>query len=167
MASGEETLLITFGQTGTDCPDTLSLIDENDPFLVFPNSASINPGNDLSVFDTVGGGTQYFFSGTYDLDAWNCHPTMTGTKGLLWELLPIEIFPNPFSESFEIQIPEMILVQHLTFELFDLNGKLVEKSILKEGKNIGLGKNLVPGFFFYKITDELENTRYSGKILKE
>jgi hypothetical protein len=76
---GEETLLFTFKRTG-DCPDTLYLIDnENDPFAHLPNSLSTNPGNDLSVVDF--GSSElglFFYTGNYDLCAWNCVSGLNG-----------------------------------------------------------------------------------------
>jgi hypothetical protein len=74
-----ETLLFTFNRVGA-CPDTLHLIDVNDPFEpnnippTFQNSANSNPGNDLSVVDFGVVPTAFYnYSGNYALSAWSCH----------------------------------------------------------------------------------------------
>lgn len=73
LAQQQETLLFTFTKRDQACPDTLYLIDQDDPMSKIPNSANANAGNDLSVLDPV---TQqiYNYTGNYMPDAWNCHP---------------------------------------------------------------------------------------------
>ncbi len=73
LFAGKETLLFTFGKKSADCPDKLCLIENDDPFNRFPNSANSNPGNDLSIMD-AGVRATYYFTSNYSPDAWNCHP---------------------------------------------------------------------------------------------
>lgn len=70
--AGQETLLFTFNGNGT-CPDSIYLIDNaTDLFNVLPNSMYSNPGNELTVFDPVGG-ANYSYSHNYAPSAWSCH----------------------------------------------------------------------------------------------
>lgn len=80
LQAGEETLLFTFAEKKGACLDALYLIEEGDPFMVFPNSAHANPGNEISLFD-VGARSMYHFSTVYARDAWNCHPGKLVAQG--------------------------------------------------------------------------------------
>ena len=73
LQQGEETLLFTFKKRDGVCPEFLSLITNDDPMALFPNSAHANAGNDLSIMDPR---TQKVssFSRVYMKDAWNCNP---------------------------------------------------------------------------------------------
>ena len=75
-----ETLLFTFKKREEACPAFLSLINNDDPLAIFPNSANANAGNDLSVMDprTM---QVYNFSRNYMPKAWNCHPGETVALG--------------------------------------------------------------------------------------
>lgn len=72
--AGEETLLFTFANKATECPEKLYLMTNEDPFNQLPNSLNSNPGNDISVLDPGNEKTVYFFSKVYAPEAWNCHP---------------------------------------------------------------------------------------------
>lgn len=80
LQAGEETLLFTFSPKNGDCPKELYLIEEGDPFMVFPNSANANPGNEISIFD-VNTRSLYHYVGNYAPEAWNCHPGKTVKQG--------------------------------------------------------------------------------------
>ncbi|MCC6727491.1 MAG: T9SS type A sorting domain-containing protein [Saprospiraceae bacterium] len=69
LQNGQETLLFTFKGDGT-CPDSIYLIDNNDPFIA-PNSTGSNPGNEITIFDPQGG--LYEYSGNYAPSAWSCY----------------------------------------------------------------------------------------------
>ena len=77
----EETLLFTFSNKSPDCPESLYLMPNNDPFNVMPNSMNSNPGNDISVLDPGNGKSVYFFSKIYAPEAWDCHPGKTVEQG--------------------------------------------------------------------------------------
>ncbi len=72
IQAGEETLLFTFSAADGQCPDELYLIEEGDPFMVFPNSANANPGNEISIFD-IETQTIYQYTENYAPQAWDCH----------------------------------------------------------------------------------------------
>ncbi|MCF8247780.1 MAG: hypothetical protein K9J37_22005 [Saprospiraceae bacterium] len=72
--AGDETLLFTFANKTPDCPESLYLMTNEDPFNHLPNSMNSNPGNDISVLDPGNEKTVYFFSKVYAPDAWDCHP---------------------------------------------------------------------------------------------
>ncbi|MEO1259908.1 MAG: hypothetical protein AAFZ15_14035 [Bacteroidota bacterium] len=69
----QETLLFTFKPRDGNCPEFLSLINNDDPLAIYPNSANSNAGNDLSVMDprTM---KMYNFARNYMPEAWNCKP---------------------------------------------------------------------------------------------
>lgn len=69
----QETLLFTFKKKQEACPAFLSLINNNDPMAIYPNSANSNAGNDLSVMDPLTMQV-YGFARNYMPEAWNCHP---------------------------------------------------------------------------------------------
>ncbi|MBI1224310.1 MAG: hypothetical protein GC192_03655 [Bacteroidetes bacterium] len=79
--AGEETLLFTFANKLPDCPETLYLMTNEDPFNHLPNSMNSNPGNDISVLDPGNEKTVYFFSRVYAPDAWDCHPDRQVKQG--------------------------------------------------------------------------------------
>lgn len=79
--AGEETLLFTFMNKMPDCPDTLYLMSNEDPFNQLPNSLNSNPGNDISVLDPGNEKTTYFFSKVYAPEAWNCNPGQMVEQG--------------------------------------------------------------------------------------
>lgn len=72
--AGEETLLFTFANKSGECPESLYLMTNEDPFNQLPNSLNSNPGNDISVLDPGNQQTVYFFSNVYSPEAWDCHP---------------------------------------------------------------------------------------------
>jgi hypothetical protein len=166
LEPSEASPLFTFPKLG-DCPDTLSIIDENDPFMVVPNSAGVNPGNSLAIFDVGAGGQQYFYSGNYDLEGWNCNPATTSIVELNSDLPTLEVFPNPFNETFEVHFSEEFSQQNLQLELFDLSGKEILKTTLSKDGNNKIGKDLRKGFYIYKIQNEKGEDLYSGKIYKK
>ncbi len=80
LQQGEETLLFTFKPREGACPGFLSLINNDDPLALYPNSAHANAGNDLSIMDPR---TQkvYNYSRNYMPEAWNCNPGEVVTLG--------------------------------------------------------------------------------------
>ncbi len=77
---GHETLLFTFmANENLPCPDSLYLFSNNDPFSAYYpdstpniNSAGSNPGNEITVFDSVTADV-YQYAGNYAPSAWSCH----------------------------------------------------------------------------------------------
>ncbi len=80
LQQGEETLLFSFTKRNEACPESLALITLDDPMGKFPNSASANPGNDLSIMDPASQKV-YNFSSVYMPEAWNCNPGQTVALG--------------------------------------------------------------------------------------
>lgn len=76
LVPDQETLLFTFKPRDGECPEFLSLITNDDPLAIYPNSVSANAGNDLSVMDPKTMKT-FGFSRNYMPEAWNCHPGKT------------------------------------------------------------------------------------------
>lgn len=81
LSAGEETLLFTFANKSTTCPETLYLMENDDPFNDMPNSANSNPGNDISILDPGQNKSVYHFSQVYQPEAWNCNPGKGTAQG--------------------------------------------------------------------------------------
>lgn len=79
--AGEETLFFTFSSKTGECPESLYLMANNDPFNNLPNSMNSNPGNDISVLDPNNNKSVYYFSQVYAPEAWDCHPGKTVEQG--------------------------------------------------------------------------------------
>ncbi len=72
-SSTAPTLLFTFKKLSSVCPDELYLIENGvDPLDQLPNSVNINPGNELTVFDS-GNGFIYSYGENYAPYAWDCN----------------------------------------------------------------------------------------------
>lgn len=77
------------------------------------------------------------------------------------------VFPNPTNDELQLNIKtsSALNFQHLGYQLYDINGKLIEnKNISSEKTNI-IVKNLLPSTYFIKVTDN-EKELKTFKIIK-
>jgi hypothetical protein len=70
----------------------------------------------------------------------------------------IKTYPNPFSESFSVEFEfTQNLVPDASIQVFDLNGRLLEKVAINEKKgSVVLGKNYPQGNYFVKLSNGAE-----------
>lgn len=74
-------------------------------------------------------------------------------------------FPEPFKDETTIQLKfDENLVKILKIRIFDIQGKLVSE-LMFNSKTLKIGKDLLPGLYFYKITGE-NYVPHAGKMVK-
>ena len=115
--------------------------------------------NGTSTFEqTIGGGNLKVHGGL------NCgnSPIVNNTNGpttnkntveesIVLEKPEITIWPNPSNSEFNLEISNKLENQDINIEIFDQNGRLIQKSTsVNEKLNFGL--NLQSGLYFIKIT---------------
>ncbi|MFV0467448.1 MAG: LamG-like jellyroll fold domain-containing protein [Dysgonomonas sp.] len=89
---------------------------------------------------------------------WSLHLGIEDTDGIN----KINIYPNPFSTSFNLSFPENEPIRSL--EILDLNGKLVWKRA-SLGNNTDLSPAIASGIYFIKI-QTVSGNAYFSKIIK-
>ncbi len=169
LGSAEEVLILTIRtEEGTTCPDTLHLIDSEDPFAKNPNSLNTNPGNDLQMVDLGNRNAIYQYSENYASNAWNCN----SSENLSTSLLDIEskkvikVFPNPFKEQLVFELIEKAQVSNLHIQLYDNFGRLLRAEPLV-GNHLRVEVNPETALYFYQIIDLDQNKMIeSGKLIK-
>lgn len=88
---------------------------------------------------------------------------VTGTENVLDEAVNIQVFPNPFHDVATFKI-EGKTYENINFELYDLSGKLVQRSMVHQQNSFEVHRNnLNNGLYIYRIeaNGKLLNT---GKI---
>ena len=79
----------------------------------------------------------------------------------------LSAYPNPFTNSTTIDISKFKINGDISCELFDISGKLVEKTTsIQQDKIIIEKKSLSTGTYFFKITDS-KKLIGTGKIIIE
>jgi hypothetical protein len=77
------------------------------------------------------------------------------------KLNAVAVFPNPFTSSFTLQIPD--LTNFATVSIFTTDGKLVQQFTTSESKsNVSFEGDA--GLYYYQI--ELNGNQYAGKLIK-
>ena len=115
-----------------------------------------------------GAGTAVF---TIPYDTSNCSYAINVTQidgiSINIDALNVNVFPNPSSESITIEVVGFNK-ENLTVELFDLVGRLIEKSTLNAGATHTLldTRRLNAGNYFVKISGETTSTTKQVLIFK-
>lgn len=167
----DETLILTFS-SDNDCPTSLYLIEEDDPFVaVSPNSLNTNPGNDLQMVDIGQGAAIYHYQGNYDLDGWNCNAAVVDSLTTSLEDIKqremIKVYPNPFVDQiiFEAKIDGKR--PNLQVKISDNIGRLIHKQIMTTDQ---LQINIQPenALYFYEVIDlDKMELLESGKLFNK
>jgi len=91
----------------------------------------------------------------------------TGVNDKTIEQVKVNVFPNPASDLIAVQVLDLVK-DNMTVELYDISGKLVDKTILYQGSTIVYFDitKLYSGQYFINITDN-NGGRISRKILIE
>jgi hypothetical protein len=78
----------------------------------------------------------------------------------------VSVFPNPASDLIAIQIKDLVK-ENCSVELFDITGKLVDKTMLYQGSTIVYfdTKKLYDGIYFVKM--RIGNQEINRKIVIE
>jgi hypothetical protein len=67
--------------------------------------------------------------------------------------LSFNVFPNPVQGELTLQI-ENLQSESLQYRLFDLNGRLLQNSIIREASSIISTSDLVPATYFLQVVDK-------------
>jgi hypothetical protein len=78
--------------------------------------------------------------------------------------LSISAYPNPTSEYVTLSVVDFDLTQ-LSYQLYDMNGKLLDTKKLEGNQTRILMSNLTPATYFLKVTDENQEVK-TFKIIK-
>jgi len=79
----------------------------------------------------------------------------------------ISVFPNPTNDflTLKIDVSTPLNIRFLYYQIYDINGKLLESKKLADYKTTISTVNLVSGIYFLKITDENKEIK-TFKIVK-
>lgn len=93
-------------------------------------------------------------------------PTSTGLNEAGINEVNVSVFPNPAADLIAIQIKDLVK-ENCVVELFDVTGKLVDKTILYQGSTIVYfdTKKLYNGIYFIKL--KIGNQEINRKIMIE
>lgn len=93
-------------------------------------------------------------------------PTSTGLNEAGINDVNVSVFPNPAADLIAIQIKDLVK-ENCVVELFDVTGKLVDKTILYQGSTIVYfdTKKLYNGIYFIKL--KIGNQEINRKIMIE
>lgn len=93
-------------------------------------------------------------------------PTSTGLNEADINEVNVSVFPNPAADLIAIQIKDLVK-ENCVVELFDVTGKLVDKTILYQGSTIVYfdTKKLYNGIYFIKL--KIGNQEINRKIVIE
>ena len=78
--------------------------------------------------------------------------------------LKCSVFPNPANEFINLRI-ESYNIENLSFQLYDINGKLLENKKIESNETSISMKNLVQATYFLKVTDNNKEIK-TFKIIK-
>ncbi len=167
----EETLILTFSTTDTECPSSLYLIEEDDPFVVAnPNSMNTNPGNDLQMVDIGRGAAIYRYIGNYELESWNCNAGADALTTSLEEIKRremIKVYPNPFVDQIIFEAKIEGNRPNLQIKITDNIGRLIHKQIMTTDE-LKINIQAENALYFYEIYDlDKMELLESGKLLNK
>ncbi len=168
----DETLILTFSSINNECPSSLYLIEEEDPFVVVsPNSMNTNPGNDLQMVDIGRGAAIYSYQGNYNLDGWNCNAieadSMTTSLEDIRRREMIKVYPNPFVDQIIFEAKMDGKRPNLQVKITDNIGRLIHNQIMTTDQ---LQVNIQPenALYFYEVIDlDKMELLESGKLFNK
>lgn len=166
----EEVLILTFSTTDSECPGSLYLIEEDDPFVsTTPNSMNTNPGNDLQMVDIGKDRSIYQYKGNYDLTAWNCGDPANVTTSLkdFQRKQLVKVFPNPFHKELVFELIDHKNTTNFQVQLRDNLGRLILSERM-DSPRLTVDVDTESALYFYQIMDLDQNELVaSGKLFKQ
>jgi hypothetical protein len=89
---------------------------------------------------------------------------LTGLEEAKWINLSVSAYPNPTSDDLTLSIEEFN-ISYLTYQLYDINGKLLQsENIIGNQTSIVMG-NLLPATYFVKVIQDNKEVK-TFKIIK-
>lgn len=167
----DETLILTFS-SDSDCPSSLYLIEEDDPFVVTsPNSMNTNPGNDLQMVDIGQGAAIYRYQGNYDLEGWNCNAivadSMTTSLEDIRRQEMIKVFPNPFIDQIVFEAKMEGKQPNLQIKIIDNIGRLIHNEVMNASQ-LKINMQAQDALYFYQVIDlDTMELLESGKLFNK
>lgn len=169
LSANGETLILTFSSIDNDCPTSLYLIENDDPFVTtVPNSMRTNPGNDLRMVDVGQEAAIYSYQGNYELDSWNCNNNEVTTS--LEEIKRremIKVYPNPFVNQITFEAKMDGKRPNLQIKITDNIGRLIHNEKMTTNK-IQLNVQSENALYFYQVIDlDTMELLESGKLFNK
>ena len=81
--------------------------------------------------------------------------------------LMVSVYPNPTTEYVKLKVDALtsLSIQSMSYQLFDINGKLLENKALEGTETSIVMSNLVPATYFLKVTEGNKELK-TFKIIK-
>jgi hypothetical protein len=76
----------------------------------------------------------------------------------------VKVFPNPFTETANIQIEDFQNSDNWSIQLF-LTGKVVRAASIQTAPFTLQKENLSAGVYFYQINNSQQQKQYTGKLI--
>lgn len=170
LGAYEETLILTFSTTNNDCPSSLYLIEQEDPFVVAsPNSMNTNPGNDLQMVDIGRGAAIYSYSGNYNLEGWNCNAVENITTSLdeIKRREMVKVYPNPFVNQIIFEAKVDGKRPNFQVKITDNLGRVIHNQVMTTDE-LQININPENALYYYQVMDldEMELIE-SGKLFNK
>lgn len=77
----------------------------------------------------------------------------------------VKVFPNPFTETTNIQIEDFKDNENWSVQLLDVTGKIVCSENIHKAPFILYKENLAVGVYFYRISNAKQQKQYTGKLI--
>ncbi|MEP7167800.1 MAG: fibronectin type III domain-containing protein [Bacteroidota bacterium] len=100
-------------------------------------------------------------------ESWFSMPRLTavGVKENAQQQVKIIFQPNPFSKYTVAKIPGNFTEKDFDFILSDATGRIINKQSFKSSVIKLYRNNLMPGIYFYRLTDKKKNILANGKLI--
>ncbi|HRN41726.1 MAG TPA: T9SS type A sorting domain-containing protein [Vicingus sp.] len=93
--------------------------------------------------------------------------TQTSIDDFSMKNLSVNVYPNPITNYATITIKGYNSTEKLSFKLYNILGKEVYSTYIYESNFILNRNSLTSGVYFYTITNDNKNSKYSGKLIIE
>lgn len=89
---------------------------------------------------------------------------VTGIEETFGINLTVSVYPNPTADYLTLEVKDLGL-SALSFQLYDLQGKLLQNEIITSNQTTVVMSNLVPATYFVKVTQNDQEVK-TFKIIK-
>lgn len=118
----------------------------------------------IMIGDSVNGGTFDIWINLLDSNGISIAFRTVNISDLLLKDEKIRVFPNPFTNSINIELQNKIS-NATSFKMFELTGKLVYEDVFS-GQSLSVkSETIAPGYYIYRIDTDQQSI--TGKIIKQ